>query len=336
MMFTGRILVVSDRSEVVDELAPIIRNAKHLASVVPDGGQAMQVLEEGLVPDVMITDLGCERSFEEIGYMRRFRDLNRAGCHIVVTEPGAPFSGRGMLGDDRFSVMQRPFDAETVRVQIDEAVSRVEREISALRSETWRSIDRLRREVSDARAEMIQALALTIAARDRYMYGHCQRVADMCDKMAIVLKLSDEKRRLLESAAQLHEIGKISVPIELLQKTEPLNPEELQTIRAHASVGAEIVRGVPSLRALAPLIEHQGTNHEELCAQVPPTAPEHLLIAVLRVVDAWDAMTSERSYRGAMPREYWEPFLKSGAGTRFHPAVVSALFRVLGEDETDG
>lgn len=329
-MISGRILIVSDRREVVAELEPIIRASDHMASVVPDGQEAMLMLDDGMVPDVVISDLGSERSFEGISYVQRFRQLNRTGAHLVVTEPGAPFTGKRTGGQqDRFAVLPRPFRQEDVRRTLEEAVSRVEEDFRTLRAEVWRSMDRLRREVADARGEMVQALALTIAARDRFMQGHCERVAEGCRTVAVALNLNDDDTRLLEQAARLHEIGKISVPVELLQKTDPLTPDELDRIRSHPRVGADIVRGVSSLRRLAPLIEHHMTDHCELAGDVSPITPEFLLVGILRVVDAWDAMNSDRSYRPAMPRSYWEPLLRAGAGTRFHPQAVAALMRVL-------
>jgi response regulator RpfG family c-di-GMP phosphodiesterase len=331
MLLSGRILIVSDRAEVVAELEPVIRAGRHLSSVVPDGREAMKVLADGMVPDVVISDMGSERSLEGIGYVRRFRELNRAGAHVVVTEPGAPVDARARpaAAQERFAVLPRPFAPDAVRRTVEEALTRMEAEFRTLRAEVWRSMDRLKREVVDARAEMVQALALTIAARDHFMHGHCERVSEMCRKVAVALHLPDEQTEMLAQAAILHEIGKMSVPLELLQKTTPLAPEELERIRSHTRVGAGIVRGVPTLRALAPLIEHQMTDHCELAGEVSPVAPEFLLIGVLRVVDAWDAMTSERSYRQALPRNYWEPFLRAGAGTRFHPQAVSTLMRVL-------
>lgn len=331
-MISGRILIVSDRREVVAELEPIIRAGDHLASVVPDGQEALQMLDDGMVPDVVISDLGCERSFDGISYVQRFRQLNRTGAHLVVTEPGAPFSNpAGGPVQDRFAVLARPFREENVRRTLEDAVSRVEEDFRTLRAEVWRSMDRLRREVAEARGEMVQALALTIAARDRYMQGHCERVAEGCRKVAIALHVSEDDIATLEQAARLHEIGKISVPVELLQKTEPLTADELDRIRSHPRVGADIVRGVSSLRRLAPLIEHHMTDHCELAAYISPVTPEFLLAGILRVVDAWDAMTSDRSYRPAMPRAYWEPFLRAGAGTRFSPQAVAALMRVVPE-----
>lgn len=330
-MFNGRILIVSDRREVIAELEPIIRAGDHLATVVDDGDEAMQLLTDGLVPDVVITDAGSGRSHQALAYVRRFKELNRSGCHVVVAEDGAPFTGpqRGQPASERFSVLPRPFRPEEARARLEEAVRQVHDDFRSLRAEVWRSMDRLRREVADARAEMVRALALTLAARDRFMHGHCERVAATCRAVALELHLPDDQVETLESAAQLHDIGKVSVPVELLQKTDPLTQDELERIRAHAGIGAGIVRGVPSLRPLAPLIEHQGTDHAELAGAIDPIDPAFLLTGILHVVDAWDAMTSERSYRTAMPRSYWEPFIRAGAGTRFHPQAVAALFRVL-------
>lgn len=329
-MLNGRILIVSDRNEVVAELEPIIRAGQHMASVVPDGHEAMRLLDDGMVPDVVISDMGSDRSFAGIGYVRRFRELNRAGAHLVVTEPGAVEpQTRPAAAQERFAVLARPFHPTEVRRTLEDALNRMEAEFRTLRAEVWRSMDRLRREVEDARAEMVKALALTIAARDVYMHGHCERVAETCRKVAVAMHLSDEHTEMLVQAAQLHEIGKMSVPLDLLQKTGPLTTEELERIRSHTRVGAEIVRGVPTLRRLAVLVEHQMTDHCELAGSVSPVTPEFLLIGILRVVDAWDAMTSERSYRQALPRGYWEPFLRAGAGTRFHPQAVATLMRVL-------
>lgn len=330
-MISGRILIVSDRRQVVAELEPIIRAGDHMASVVPGGLEALRLLDDGMVPDVVISDLGCEQSLDGIRYVRRFRELNRTGAHLVVTEPGAPVADRGAAPQDRFSILARPFQPDTVKRTLEEAVSRVEADFRSLRAEVWRSMDRLRREVECGRTETVQALAMTIAARDQYMHGHAERVAEGCRSVAAVLHLDEEDTRLLDQAARLHEIGKISIPVELLQKTEPLTPDELERIRSHPRVGADIVRGVSSLRRLASLIEHHMTDHCDLAADVSPVEPEFLLIGILRVVDAWDAMTSERSYRPAMPRAYWEPYLRAGAGTRFHPRAVAGLMRALPE-----
>lgn len=334
-MLNGRIMIVSDRKEVVAELEPIIRAGQHLSLSVPDGDEALRILEEGLVPDLVISDLGSDRSLEGMDYLWRFREMNRVGRHMVIVEEGAPFS-RVRHDDDREdgpTPLRRPFVPAEVKGLIEEAVLRVDRDIRALRGEMFRELSRMQQAMRDIQRETVNALAATIAARDPYMHGHATRVAALARRVATLLRLGAEETDLVETACMLHEIGKGSVPIELLHKTGPLSPDELETIRSHARTGAEIVRQVPSLKRLAPLIEHQGTDYLELGHYIDGGTVDFLLAGILRVVDAYDAMTHARSYRGPMPKEYWEKTLKSGAGKSFHPAAVKALLRVVEFDE---
>lgn len=327
-MLSARILIVSDRPEVAAELPPLIHEAQHLASVVPTGREVLELLDAGLVPDIVVSDLGSSGAYECLGYVGRFRELNRAGCHMVVTDDGGAPVGAAISGGERFLELRRPFERARVRTELDGALRRIERELHSTRAEVSRSLARLRREVQDVRADMLRALASTIAARDVYMQGHAERVSEMCLLMADAAGMDGEESRRLGTAAQLHEIGKISVPVELLQKQGALRPDELERIRAHGRTGAEILRAVPSLAEYAPLVEHFGTPFEQL----PPAllgSAEAGLIGILRVADVWDAVTSKRAYRPAMPRSYWEPLLRKGAGTLFDPVSVRLLFSVV-------
>lgn len=328
-MLSARILIVSDREDVVAELQPMIRARRHLTSVVPNAREFLDLLEAGNVPDIVISDAGSPGAGEQMECVGRFRELNRVGHHLVITDEGiggAPEAAE----EDAASELRRPFCDAVVAAQLDASLRRIERDLHSTRAEVWRSIDRLRREVEDVRCDMIRALARTIAARDAYMTGHAERVAELCAAMAERMGLGEDDRRRLATAAQLHEIGKISVPVELLQKEEGLSADELERIRAHARTGAEILREVPSLADFAPLVEHLGTAYRDLPANLPGGDANARLIGILRVADVWDAVTSERAYRPAMPRSYWEPLLKDGAGTHFDPAAVDALRAVVG------
>jgi response regulator RpfG family c-di-GMP phosphodiesterase len=329
---SGRIMVVSDRLAVVAELQAILRSSDHLALTVSDGDEALRILRDGVVPDVVISDLGCERSLAAMEYVWRFRQMNRVGSHLVVVEDGAPFSSPEAEECTRRHAVRplpRPFHADEVREAIDEAIRRMDRDLRALRGETWREIDRLQQVAREVQRDTVNALAATIAARDPYMHGHAMRVAELCRRLGPPLGIRDEDEDVLETAARLHEIGKASVPVELLHKAEPLSTEELEWIRSHVRTGAEIVRMVPSLERVAKVIEHQATDYRDLERILGRGTADALLPGVLRVVDAYDAMTHSRAYRGATQREHWERTLTRGAGTTFHPGAVHALLRVL-------
>lgn len=334
-MFHGRVLVVSGRAEVVAELDPIIRAEGHLTLTVPSGEEALNVFEEGIIPDLVITDVGPGESGAETGYLRRFRQLNQLGQHLVVVEEGAGYASTtsGSPGGFRlepFSVLPRPLDPAQVRGSIEGAIDRIRCDLQSLRGEMFRETARLQRAIRDAQLEMITALAMTMEAKDPYMRGHCSRVAELARRVAERMGVEEEQVELLYAAAMLHEIGKLGVSLELLHKTTPLTPEELERIRAHTRVGAQIVGAIPSLRRAAVLIEAQYTDYAELPSRLSPASPEFLLAGILRVVDTYDAMTSDRSYRENLPRELWESVLREGTGSKFHPEAVSAFFGVEG------
>lgn len=331
-MLSARVMIVSDRAGVVAELERILRGGAHLTLAVSDAAEALEALQDGMVPDLLISDLGSDSSLSGMDYIWRFRGLNRAGRHLMVVEEGAPFSAVGEDPSDPVS-LARPFDPAVVRQRVDASLSAIERDLHSLRAEVWREMDRLRRSVRDAQRDMVSALAQTLAARDPYMHGHCARVAELSMKTGIVLGLSGDDLETLRTAALLHEIGKVAVPLELLHKTAPLTAEELEQIRSHARVGAGIVGGVASLAGIVPLVEHQHTGYRALAEHLDPAKPAFLLVGILHAVDAYDAMVSARSYRDAMDQGYWESNLRDGAGTLYHPDVVAALLRVLGAAE---
>ncbi len=327
--FHGRIMLVSEREDVRAELEPILRRGAHLPVTVTDGGEAMRLLEDGVVPDLLITDAGSPRALEGLDYVWRFRRVNRVGRHLAVVEGGAPFA-EGALREGT-TPLPRPFDADEVERCVREAIAWADRDLRAMRGEIFRRVDRLEREMRDLQRETVHALALTIAARDPYVHGHAARVAALCDAVAVGLGLPAADAERLHAAALLHEIGKGAVPLELLHKTEPLAPEELERIRGHAHMGAEILRSVASLGPVAALVELQGTDHAAV-AGLEGRAGDVLPAGILRACDVWDAMASERSYRGAETREYRERVLRAGAGTRFHPDAVRALLRLIPRD----
>jgi putative nucleotidyltransferase with HDIG domain len=330
-MLNGRILIVTDRAHVVAELEPIIRGGQHLPLAVSDGAEALRIMEDGVVPDVVVSDLASTAALEDVAYLWRFRELNRVGRRMVVVEEHGPTAGiyTGIYGAsaDEVTPLRRPFRPDEVRQSISGAVRDMDRDLVALRGEMWRELHRMQCTIRDVQAETVNALAATIAARDPYMHGHSTRVAALAVRTALELGVEPLDRDLLQTACRLHEIGKIAVPVELLHKTDPLRPDELEQIRGHARVGAEIVRAVPSLRFAASLIEHQGSDVGTLAAVFGEGSTPYLLAAILRVADVYDAMSSARSYRGPMPPDYCENTLRRDAGSRYHAAVVTALLR---------
>jgi HD-GYP domain-containing protein (c-di-GMP phosphodiesterase class II) len=161
-------------------------------------------------------------------------------------------------------------------------------------------------------------------AKHSYTEGHSQRVSYFSVIIALALGLPDEKVRKIELAAFLHDIGKVGIPKSILDKRGPLTPEEFEIIRKHASLSYEIVKGISAFEKLAYIVgadqEHwDGSGYPEgLKKEEIPIESRIIFIA-----DAFDAMTSNRSYRKAISVEDAINELKKSAGREFDPEIVN-------------
>ncbi|WP_262055768.1 HD-GYP domain-containing protein [Streptomyces sp. STR69] len=177
----------------------------------------------------------------------------------------------------------------------------------------------------------IRALVQAVDIKDGYTRGHSERVGQASMMIARELGMDDSRVEVLRFAGILHDVGKLGVPTRLLRKDGPLTPEERRVIELHPEYGHEIVRGIGFLgEARAAVLHHHerldgsGYPYGLLGSQIPESA------RVVAVADAFDAMTSTRSYRRARPVSVALEELSRCAGTQFDPLMVRALVRALG------
>ncbi|MFI7384234.1 HD-GYP domain-containing protein [Streptomyces sp. NPDC049813] len=179
----------------------------------------------------------------------------------------------------------------------------------------------------------IRALVQAVDIKDGYTRGHSERVGQASMMIARELGMADERVEVLRFAGILHDVGKLGVPTRLLRKDGPLTPEERDIIQLHPEYGHEMVRGIGFLgEARAAILHH----HERLDGSGYPYGltgtqiPE--FARVVAVADAFDAMTSTRTYSRARPVEVALAELERCAGSQFDPAMVRAFVRALERD----
>lgn len=174
--------------------------------------------------------------------------------------------------------------------------------------------------------------ALTQMLNERHpgLGNHVEKVASLARGCAEALGLSADDVRTVERAAELHDLGKVGIPSEILTKRGPLNDEEWEFVRRHTLIGERIVGGVPSLERLAPLVR---SSHERWDGRGYPDglAGEAIPLGarIVFVADVYCAMTEERPYAEARSAESARRELSDCAGGQFDPAVVKAFLRVL-------
>lgn len=176
----------------------------------------------------------------------------------------------------------------------------------------------------------VRALAELIDARDHYTHGHSERVANYSVAIAKEMNLPSNKIDAIETAAFLHDIGKIGIPDEVLLKAGKLSPEEEFLMKTHPQIGANILRPIRFPWEVIPLVYQ---NHEKFDGNGYPEriAGTDIDIGarIITVADAYEAMISERSYRPALSLRKAVKELKACSGTQFDPEVVDAFLKVL-------
>jgi HD-GYP domain-containing protein (c-di-GMP phosphodiesterase class II)/pSer/pThr/pTyr-binding forkhead associated (FHA) protein len=172
----------------------------------------------------------------------------------------------------------------------------------------------------------ITALARAVEVRDQYTADHTQRVTDYSLMLAEALQLSVTDRYYIQIGTPLHDVGKIGIEDAILRKPGRLTPEEFERMKLHTLKGAAILETIPALKPVIPIVRHHherwdGTGYPDRLAsdQIEQVA------RIVAVADAFDAMTSDRPYRPALPPEAAFAELLSKAGTHFDPACVEAF-----------
>jgi HD-GYP domain-containing protein (c-di-GMP phosphodiesterase class II) len=203
-------------------------------------------------------------------------------------------------------------------------------------------VDRASQQLLKQRADLKAAylgtflsLASAIDAKDSYTGDHSSQVADLAVHVARALRLPAEMFDDVHMSGRLHDLGKIGVPDAILLKAGPLNPDELVVMRNHAERGFEILLRAPLTDRVKLAVRH---SHERWDGNGYPggLSGEHipLMSRIVAVVDAYEAMTSDRPYRKGMPMEVALERLERDAGSHFDPRITRAFVQLVRKDAT--
>jgi putative nucleotidyltransferase with HDIG domain len=177
--------------------------------------------------------------------------------------------------------------------------------------------------------DIVDALTAALDAKNEYTCGHSQRVANLSLALAQEMQLTSEEQQEIDMAAHLHDIGKIGIPDSVLVKPGRLTPEEFAVIRMHPEIGFTIVNKVYSLASVAKIIRH---HHERMdgCGYPDGLDGEDIPLGsrIISICDAFDAMTSQRSYRACISWEQAVAEVSRCAGSQFDKDIVE-VFRTV-------
>jgi len=185
-------------------------------------------------------------------------------------------------------------------------------------------------QLAHANLATVAALAAAVDAKDPYTQGHSHRVSRYAATLARAMLLPVPDLARIELAGQLHDVGKIGVPDACLTKPGKLTADEYLAIQQHPVIGERMLAEVPYLREILPAVRHhherwdgEGYPDRLSGSQIPPDA------AILAVADSFDAMTSSRTYRAALPTAEARRRILEGSGSQFSPEVVRAFEQAM-------
>ncbi len=281
---TGKILVADDESAARSGLEVLLRRQGYEVMGVEDGHAALEQCAR-FRPDLVVLDVVMP-GLDGFGVCRQLKADPETRLTPVVLITGLSAAEdriRGIAaGSDDF--LSKPLDRNELLARIG----------SLLKLKAYTD------ELEHAESVLF-SLALSLEARDAYTHGHCERLSDYSAGLGVRLGLEPEQITALRRAGIVHDIGKVVVPDAILSKPGPLTPDEQRIIRQHPIEGERICTPLKCFHLVLPIIRH---HHEKLDGsgypdglkgeQIPLTA------RILQIVDVYDALTTERSYRNAL------------------------------------
>ena len=325
-----QILIVDDEEIICSILARRLTREGYACVTANNGREALQYFYKHpfslIISDIKMPEM------DGLTLLKRVKAANPKMMVIMVTAfPEIDLAVEAVhLGAYDFII--KPADLDLVILSVRKALEkkRLEEEILAYRSHLERLVEerttklqQAYRILKKAHLDSVKVLVEAIDAKDPYTRGHSDRVTRMSLKIAFQLGFAEDRLESLEYGALLHDIGKIGIKDEVLQKPGTLDSEEYQYIQEHPLIGVKIIEGLDFFKDKIPMIRHHHEHYDGsgypdglLGAAIPLEA------RIIAVPDAFDAMTSVRPHRGMMPLQDVLMELEKCKGTQFDPKVL--------------
>lgn len=328
------ILVVDD-DKMNLMLTQKILGIRYDVSCVSSGKEAILYLQDN-VPDMILLDLHMPEMsglevLDEIRNMDKVSDVPV----IFLTADSERKTEIEIFKAGAMDYIQKPFIAEVVIRRISRILELYHYQQS-LQQEVDQKTTELResnRKFNNLSMQVAMALASTIDAKDTYTNDHSVRVAEYSRELARRMGRSMQEINDIYYIGLLHDIGKIGIPDQIINKPERLTKEEYQIVKDHPKIGAEILENISEIPSIA-VGAHW--HHERYDGQGYPDglAGEEIpeVARIIGVADAYDTMTSKRSYRDILPQDVARNEIENGKGTQFDPIIADYMLEMIDED----
>lgn len=321
---------------VVDDDVANLKMAGHILSghkmrvTALRSGRALLDYVKTNSPDLILLDIKMPE-MDGFETLEKLRSTPYPGDEIPVifltADDNRESETRGLeLGAMDF--IRKPFVPEVLALRVSHTIElvRLQRDLTA-------EVERRTKENENLSLHIVQTLAEAIDAKDNYTNGHSGRVAEYSREIAKRAGWSQQRQDEIYMMGLLHDVGKIGVPDAVINKPAKLTEEEYEIIKKHPVLGDRILKKIKEMPNLA---TGARWHHERYDGKGYPDGlseediPEEA--RVIAVADAYDAMTSRRSYRDILPQSRVRSEIESGRGTQFDPPFADIMLEIIDED----
>ena len=322
-----KIIAVDDEEGIVDSLSVFLRRSGYDLVGVTDPMEAIERVKDEhfdlMILDFIMTPIHGDKVVEEI------RKFNKELYILLLTghkDLAPPLETIRKLDIQGYCEKSDKFDQ--LLLLIESGIKSIEQmnEIKIINEELSDTYEKLERAYLDS----VQTLRYTVEAKDPYTRGHSDRVSAYSVLIGKYLGLSDTDLKTLEVGGLFHDIGKIGIPDSILLKQAKLTDDEYSEIKNHPSIGAHILCNAAIFQDIIPIVKH---HHERYDGHGYPNqlSGENIpyMARITAVADTFDAMTSKRTYRNALPLEVVRSEIEKCSGTQFDPAIAKVFLDIL-------
>ena len=324
-------IIVVDDDPIILKSAWNTLNEAGFAVVALKSGQALlDYTRNHAVPNLILMDINMPEmdGYEVIRELKNCEAAWRNTPVIFLTANEDEDAETKGLSLGAMDFIRKPFVASVLVLRVQHAVEliRLQRDLESM-------VDEKTRENENLFLHVVECLADAIDAKDNYTKGHSGRVAQYSKEIAERFGYDEKQQEKIFMMGLLHDVGKIGVPDEVINKPGRLSEEEFAKIQKHPAIGGRILGNIKEMPELAAGAKwhherYDGTGYPEgLAGEDIPEAAR-----IIAVADAYDAMTSNRSYRGVLPQEKVRQEIERGKGSEFDPKFADIMLQMIDDD----
>ena len=325
------IMVVEDEELIRDMIQQNIEWAGYECTIAKNGIEALEILaRDSKKVHIIITDIRMP-GLSGIELTKKIKE-NYDSDVIVMTGFAEDFDYEKVIESGASDFFQKPINPKELILRLKRVLK--ERILLAERNRADKELKKNIQKLQNAQEQTVAALASTTEIRDPYTSGHQNNVTKIACSIAEHMGLSAELIKGLRIAGLLHDIGKISVPAEILSKPGKITKDERNIMKNHCRVGYDILKGIEFQWPVAKIVLQ---HHERMDGSGYPLGiqgEEILLEArILAVADVIEAMSSHRPYRAALGLDEALAEIRKNRGVLFDPVVVDACLELAANDK---